>query len=166
MVPFLSGVSFTEGSVRFPTVVVGVVDVALMAFVARRILRDERRALRGCPAGVTLAHSIDSRIAMDYLYPAPLFVRGWSRLLLALSSNTASPHACWIAAAGLCICASSYIRVGHHTPGARIRVDVLALFMAGERRARPILPRGRFALPLLIAVVRVTRHTSISSPRR
>jgi 4-amino-4-deoxy-L-arabinose transferase-like glycosyltransferase len=68
---------FNERSVRLPAVGVGVLNVALMYFVARALFAS---GLFGAVAAAVLlltpAHFIHSRYGMDYIYPLP-FILGW-----------------------------------------------------------------------------------------
>jgi 4-amino-4-deoxy-L-arabinose transferase-like glycosyltransferase len=71
-----------QWAVRLPTVVIGILDIALIFFVARRISGDARWALvTAALLALTPAHYMQSRIAMDYLYPVP-FMLAWLLCLL------------------------------------------------------------------------------------
>jgi len=82
MVIYLAAATMTvlplsEWSVRMPTVAIGVLDVVLMFFVARRYFRDAAfGAIAAALLALSPAHFIHSRYGMDYLYPVP-FVLGW-----------------------------------------------------------------------------------------
>lgn len=81
-VPFLLALPFTQTTVRLPSVFVGVLDVVLLFFVARRLFHSDRWATASAMILLlTPAHFIHSRILMDYLYPVP-FVLGWLLCLL------------------------------------------------------------------------------------
>src|SRR5689334_19644279 len=160
MVPFFWLLHFTEWSVRFPTVVIGVVDVALIAFVARRLFDDERWALVAAALlAVTPSHFIHSRIAMDYVYPVP-FVLAWLLLLLRYLDHR-DLRVLGIATTILGVGVYSYIASTIMMPLYLI-VTLLALYMAGERTLRPYgTATAGFLLPLVVAVVWVARHSSI-----
>jgi 4-amino-4-deoxy-L-arabinose transferase-like glycosyltransferase len=82
MAPFLTVLPLSEAAIRLPSVLVGLVDVVLVYFVARRIFRSDRWALAAAALlALTPSHFIHSRLAMDYLYPVPL-VLAWLLCLL------------------------------------------------------------------------------------
>jgi len=67
----------SEITIRIPPVIIGMIDVLLMYFVARRLFK--RRWLPPVAAGLLLltpAHFIHARLAVDHLYPLP-FVLAW-----------------------------------------------------------------------------------------
>jgi 4-amino-4-deoxy-L-arabinose transferase-like glycosyltransferase len=72
----------SEASIRLPTAIVGIANVLLLFFAARRLLRSELAALLAAALlALTPAHFIHSRMAADYLFPVP-FLLGWLLLLL------------------------------------------------------------------------------------
>jgi 4-amino-4-deoxy-L-arabinose transferase-like glycosyltransferase len=72
----------TEWSVRVPTLLIGLIDIALVYFIAKRVFGSAPPAiLAAVLLMLTPAHFIHSRIAMDYLYPVP-FTLGWLLCLL------------------------------------------------------------------------------------
>ncbi|MGH9384667.1 MAG: ArnT family glycosyltransferase [Vicinamibacterales bacterium] len=79
---FLQVLPFTEWSFRVPTIFVGLLDVLLMYFVARRIFGTDRWALIAAALlAMTPAHFLHSRLAFDFIYPLP-FVLTWLLCLL------------------------------------------------------------------------------------
>lgn len=67
----------SETVVRLPTVMVGLTNIVLMYWVAKRIFKRELLALIAAALlALTPAHLMTSRFAMDYLYPVP-FVLAW-----------------------------------------------------------------------------------------
>src|SRR4029078_9093449 len=73
----------SEVSARLPTVLVGVTDIVLIFFVARRMFKSALLAVASAALlALTPAHFILSRYALDYLYPVP-FVLGWLLCVLA-----------------------------------------------------------------------------------
>ena len=110
MIVYLSAIvlkilPFSEWSVRFPSVIVGTVDVALIYAVGCRIFRDRRYALLAAALlALTPAHFIHSRLQMDYLYPVP-FVLTWLWCLLKFD-DTGEPWLMW--AAGFALGAGFY----------------------------------------------------------
>ena len=78
----------SEQAIRLPTVLVGLVDVVLMFFVARRLFHSDLMAL--CASAflaLSPAHFFYSRLAVDVIYPLP-FVLGWLWLLLRFVEHT------------------------------------------------------------------------------
>jgi Dolichyl-phosphate-mannose-protein mannosyltransferase len=72
----------SEGTIRVPTLCVGVIDVGLMYALVRR--RFAQRWIAVVAAGflaLTPAHFIHSRFAMDYVWPLP-FMLGWLLFLV------------------------------------------------------------------------------------
>jgi len=72
----------TEPSMRLATAIVGLVDVWLIALVARRLFGDRWVALPAVLLALTPAHLIFSRQALDYICPLP-FVLGWLWCLMS-----------------------------------------------------------------------------------
>lgn len=71
-----------EQSLRQPIALLGVANVLLMFFVARRLFRSRAIALLAAAMlAITPAHFLFSRMAADYLCPLP-FVLGWLWLVL------------------------------------------------------------------------------------
>ena len=69
-------------ALRLPSAVIGVGDVVLIYFLARRVLGYHWLSLLAAALlGIAPAHFIHSRLALDYLFPTP-FVLGWAILLL------------------------------------------------------------------------------------
>ena len=73
---------FTEHTLRLVTVFVGIIDVVLIFFVARRLFDNDALALwaAACLA-LTPAHLLYSRVAVDILFGLP-FMLAWLYLLL------------------------------------------------------------------------------------
>ena len=73
----------SERAVRLPTVGIGVLNVVLMFFAARRLFAsDALGALAAVMLALTPAHFLHSRYAMDYMYPVT-FVLAWCLCLAA-----------------------------------------------------------------------------------
>jgi 4-amino-4-deoxy-L-arabinose transferase-like glycosyltransferase len=93
---FLKVLPFADWSVRFPSVIVGAIDVLLIYLVGLRLFRSRAYAwLAAALLALTPAHFIHSRIEMDYLYPVP-FVLGWLWCLLRFD-DTEEPWLMWLA---------------------------------------------------------------------
>ena len=83
MAVVLKVMPLSEITARLPTVIVGLTDIVLIFFIARRMFKSELLALAAAAMLVlTPAHFILSRYALDYLYPVP-FVLGWLLCVLA-----------------------------------------------------------------------------------
>lgn len=77
MAPFLAVLPLSEAAIRLPSVIVGLLDLVLVYFIARRLFDSDRWALGAAALlALTPSHFIHSRMAMDYLYPVP-FVLAW-----------------------------------------------------------------------------------------
>lgn len=97
---------FVEWAIRVPTVLAGVISLAMTYFVGRRLYGDRLSAL---VAAFVLASApaffILSRYALDYTLPVP-FILGWLLCLLIALEGPRSRG--WFAASGLCLGAGWY----------------------------------------------------------
>jgi 4-amino-4-deoxy-L-arabinose transferase-like glycosyltransferase len=138
MIVYLSAIvlkmlPFSEWSVRFPSVVVGTVDVALTYLVASRLLRSWRYGvLAAMFLALTPAHFIHSRLQMDYLYPVP-FVLAWLWCLLKYDES-GNPRLIWACGLLLGIGFYSYIAAVAFMP--LYLVFTWAFLFAKYRRVR------------------------------
>jgi 4-amino-4-deoxy-L-arabinose transferase-like glycosyltransferase len=83
MAAVLKVMPLSEVSARLPSVLVGIADITLIFFVARRMFASQSLALiAAAMLALTPAHFILSRYALDYLYPVP-FLLGWLLCVLA-----------------------------------------------------------------------------------
>ncbi len=148
---FLKVLPFADWSVRFPSVVVGAIDVLLMYFVALRLFRSPAYAwiVAACLA-LTPAHFIHSRLEMDYLYPVP-FVLGWLLCLLRFD-DTEERWLIWLAGLVLGVGFYSYIAAVAFMP-LYLVFTWLYLFAKyrGVRRAH-VAFTAAFCLPLIAFV--------------
>ena len=79
---FLQVLPITEASFRVPTVLVGLLDIVLIYFVARRLFKSDGWAFVAAAfLAMTPAHFLHSRLAFDFIYPLP-FVLTWLWCLL------------------------------------------------------------------------------------
>jgi 4-amino-4-deoxy-L-arabinose transferase-like glycosyltransferase len=79
----LKVVPLSEVAARLPSVLVGLTDIVLMFFIARRMFKREEPALvAAAMLALTPAHFMLSRYALDYLYPVP-FLLGWLLCMLS-----------------------------------------------------------------------------------
>jgi 4-amino-4-deoxy-L-arabinose transferase-like glycosyltransferase len=98
MAAFFTVLPVAEWSVRLPTVLVAMIDIALIATLARRLLGSGRAALlAGALLTLTPSHFIHGRLACDYLYPAPFVLAAFWCLLRFLER----PQRRLLVAAGL-----------------------------------------------------------------
>jgi 4-amino-4-deoxy-L-arabinose transferase-like glycosyltransferase len=100
MAPILAVLPLSDFAVRLPSVLVGLIDVALLYFIAARLFRSDGWALIAAALlALTPSHFIHSRLAMDYLYPVP-FALGW---LLCLQIFLERRETRWLFAATSCL---------------------------------------------------------------
>ena len=84
---FLKVLPLSETSIRLPTVIVGVVDVVLMYLAARQLFnREDVSVAAAGMLALTPAHFLNSRLAVDGLYPLP-FITAWLLCLLAFEKR-------------------------------------------------------------------------------
>ena len=90
----------SEMAIRLPTALVGILDVVLMFFVARRLFSSGWIGVIGAGLlATTPAHFIHARFGLDILYPLP-FVLGW---LLCLSIFLEGNRRAWLIASSVCL---------------------------------------------------------------
>jgi 4-amino-4-deoxy-L-arabinose transferase-like glycosyltransferase len=95
--PFLLVLPVAEWVIRLPSILVAALNVVLLYQVAVRVFHDPRLAwLAAGLLAITPSHYINSRIAMDYVYPLP-FVLGWT-LCLLIYLERRSPRILFLAA--------------------------------------------------------------------
>lgn len=143
---------FSEWSVRFPSAIVGTIDVVLMYLVALRLF-DGRRSyavIAAAMLALTPAHFIHSRLEMDYLYPVP-FVLGWLWCLVKFD-DTGDSRLVWAAGAVLGLGFYSYIAAVAFMP---LYLVFTWVYLAGKRRRvrRELLAvTVAFCVPLIFFV--------------
>ncbi len=146
--PFLKVLPLSEWTVRLPSVVIAVIDVALMYLLAKRLFGRPRPALLAALLlALTPAHFIHGRLAMDYLYPVP-FVLGW---LLCLSIFLERRQE------GMLFAATSLLGLGMYTYIASlimmpVYLGATALAIgrqSGNRRRFVLIAAAGFAWPLV-----------------
>ena len=80
----------TEGTIRIPTAVIGLLDIVLLGIVVRKLMPGRGYALIGAAIlALTPAHFIFSREARDFICLLP-FVLGWLWCFLTLMETNAS----------------------------------------------------------------------------
>jgi 4-amino-4-deoxy-L-arabinose transferase-like glycosyltransferase len=139
-----------ETGVRWPTAIVGTIDVVLMYLVARKLLRQEPLAIvAACLLMMMPAHFIHSRLAMDYLYPVP-FVLGWLLSLLGYLEQPAPRRL---------VAATTLLGIGCYTHSSALIlmpmyliVTCAAVWLEGSRPTRYFVAAAGFVAPLLLLV--------------
>jgi len=156
---FLKVLPLDEQVVRIPSAVIGVIDVLLMFFIARRIFQSERWAFFvAALLALTPAHVIHSRLAMDFIYPVA-FVMAW---LLCLLIYLEGRRLAWlfVATALLGLGFFSYI-ASMITMPLFVLVTLLTLWVTSTRSARPYaVAVAGFLCPLLVLLPWVVYHWS------
>jgi 4-amino-4-deoxy-L-arabinose transferase-like glycosyltransferase len=146
---FLKVLPFSEWSVRFPSVVVGTIDVALIYLVGFRLFRSRPYAVGAAALlALTPAHFIHSRLQMDYLYPVP-FVLLWLWCLLKFD-DTEEPHLLWIAGLSLGVGFYSYIAAVVFMPLYLVFTWLYLFFRYRGFRLAHATTTIAFGLPLLL----------------
>jgi len=147
----------SEAAIRWPSVCLGIADVVLLYFLARRILQRERMAIVAAVLlALTPAHFIHSRVAMDYLYPVP-FVIAWLLCLLTFVERR-QPWLLFAATALLGVGFYSYIAAVVMMPLYFV-LTCLTLFVLRERQTRLYLVAAAgFLLPLLLLIPWFLNH--------
>jgi len=160
MAPFFWVLPVTEWAVRLPSVVIGAVDVVLLYLIARRLFNSERWAIAAAVLlALTPSHFINSRIAMDYLYPVP-FVLTWLLLLLRYLDRP-SQRTLFVAASVLGLGVYSYLASVIMMP-VYLALTWLTLFANGTRAKRPyVISVAGFVWPLALAALWLLRHPAV-----
>ena len=158
--PFLLVLPFTEWVIRLPSVLVAALNVLLIYLVAFRVFRVHRHAwLAAALMAMTPAHFINSRIAMDYVYPLP-FVLGWMLCLLVYLDRR-STNVLFIGGTLLGLGVYSYIASVVMMP-LYLAFTWLMLYLHTDRPLRPsLVAAAGFAWPLLILPVWLYYHPAV-----
>ena len=123
MAAFFAVLPVAEWSVRLPTVLVAIIDIALVAVLARRLLGSGRAALLAAALlTLTPSHFIHGRLACDYLYPVPFVLMAFWCLLCFLER----PLPRMVFAAGLILGIGFYSYIA-----SVVMMPVYALLMCG-----------------------------------
>ncbi|HXI27058.1 MAG TPA: glycosyltransferase family 39 protein [Vicinamibacterales bacterium] len=149
--------AFGEQSLRLPTVLIGLADIALIYAVARRLFGSALWAATAAALlTLTPAHLIFSRQALDYICPLP-FVLGW---LWCLLTALESDRSAWFFAAGLALGLGFYSYIASWvTMPLLLAVTWAAAYLSGHGRARSIVAATLgFALPVAIVVPWLWTH--------
>jgi 4-amino-4-deoxy-L-arabinose transferase-like glycosyltransferase len=154
---FFTILPVSDATLRFPTVVVGAIDIVLIYLVGRRLFKHEATAV--CAAILlilTPAHFIQSRLAMDYVYPVP-FALAWL-LCVLLYLERPSPGRLFIAATCLGLGMFSYIAAVGIMP-VYFLVTIAVVASAGRAGIRQYAAAcAGFVWPMVLAVPFVLAH--------
>ena len=156
---FLKVLPLDEQVVRLPSIAVGLIDVLLMYFIARRIFQTERWAFFvAAILALTPAHVIHSRLAMDFIYPVA-FVMAWL-LCLLIYLDRRRLRWLFLATVLLGIGFFSYI-ASMITMPLLVLVTLLALWTTSTPSVRPYgVAVAGFLCPLLLAMPWLLYHWS------
>jgi 4-amino-4-deoxy-L-arabinose transferase-like glycosyltransferase len=142
----------SEAAIRFPSVLIGTLNVVLLFFVGRELFgRDGLAVVAAAALALAPAHFIHSRMALNVVFPLP-FVELW---LLCLIVAIRRGSEWWSAAAGLVLGLGvySYVAALLMMP-LYLVISLLVLWASGAlstRRAAMLL--GAFGLALVPLVV-------------
>jgi 4-amino-4-deoxy-L-arabinose transferase-like glycosyltransferase len=159
---FLKVLPFSESMVRLPSVIVGLVDIVLMYFIAIRLF--DRRWLAVLTAvllALTPAHFIQSRIAMDYIYPVP-FTLAWLLCLLVFLERR-NPRMLFLATSFLGIGVYSYIASVVMMPVYLVCTWLVLMRTTTDRLRHCLIAAAGFAWPLIILPLWLAYHPQVVS---
>ena len=143
-------------ALRAPTAVVGAVNVVLLYFIARRLrLGPTLSLIAGALLAIAPAHFIHSRMAVDYLFPAP-FVLGWCLLLLRFL-DTGSHRTLFAATTMLGLGVYSYIAAVALMP-LFVALTILVLWLEGRGLRSIAIAIAGFAWVLIPAAWFIAAH--------
>jgi 4-amino-4-deoxy-L-arabinose transferase-like glycosyltransferase len=142
---------------RLPSAIIGVLDVWLIYFVARRLFADRVSAtLAAVLLALSPAHFIFSRQALDYICPLP-FVLAWLWCVVA-ASETGSVRMSLASGVILGLGFYSYIASWATMP-LLLLITWGALYRSVPSPGRPVLAATiGFALPVLVAMAWLAIH--------
>ncbi len=148
-----------EWSIRAPTALVGVANIALTYLAGRRLLGDRRWGLVAALAiACAPAHFMLSRYAVDYIYPIPFALTWLLCLLIAVEPGRSRG---WFVAAGLILGAGwySYISAILLMPLLTVLTLVFVVMKRRTWRDAAAVAAG-FGLPLIPFVAWWVAHPS------
>jgi len=157
---FLTVLPFTETAIRLPSVAIGVIDVVLLYFVARRLLRHTGwAAIAAVLLALTPAHFIQARMAVDPIYPLP-FVLAW---LLCLAAFLDGEGTNWLVGAGLALGVGMFSYVGAWVMmPIYLALTCVVVARASTKPAKSIaMVCSGVALPLAASVPFLVRHPEV-----
>jgi 4-amino-4-deoxy-L-arabinose transferase-like glycosyltransferase len=147
----------SESAIRLPSTIIGIVDVVLIYFIAKRMFTSEwLPAVAAGLLALTPAHFIHSRLAVDHLYPVP-FMLAWLLCLLVYEAK----GRLGVLFAGTCLLGIgvySYLAAMVMMPVYFVVTCVVLLHM-GQRAPKPyVVALAGFVLPLLPLVPWYATH--------
>jgi 4-amino-4-deoxy-L-arabinose transferase-like glycosyltransferase len=149
----------SEVSARLPSVMVGLADILLIFFIARRMFRCDWLAMAAAGMlALTPAHFILSRYALDYLYPLP-FLLGWLLCVLAYLEH-GRLRTLFAATLVLGIGFYSYIAAVLMAPLYLLFTAALLFHARKPARAYAVAAAG-FAVPLVMLVPWLMAHPTV-----
>jgi 4-amino-4-deoxy-L-arabinose transferase-like glycosyltransferase len=156
MAGVLKVLPLSEVSARLPSVIVGLTDIVLIFFIARRMFGNDWFAmLTASVLALTPAHFILSRYALDYLYPLP-FLLGW---LLGVVTYLQTGRLRTLFVAGLVLGIGFYSYISAVLLAPVFLVITAGLLFHARKPARDYAALGiGFALPLLMLVPWLVAH--------
>jgi len=150
---------FSEGTIRLPMAIAGVVDVLLVYFIAQLLFeRDLFAVIASVLMALTPAHLIFSRLAMDFEMPLP-FVLAWL-LCLLMYLRRGDARALFAAGLFLGIGLYSYIAAMALMP-MYAALSCVVLFLRRERLNRYGILAAGVMLPALVCVPFLMRHPAV-----
>jgi 4-amino-4-deoxy-L-arabinose transferase-like glycosyltransferase len=159
MATVLQVAPLSEGAIRLPMAIAGVVNVVLIYLVGRQLFGRELLAIAAAVMlAVTPAHFMYSRYAMDFQAPLP-FVLGW---LLCLVTYVKMPSARLLFAAGVVLGAGiySYIAAVALMP-LYLLLTCIVLLLRRERVSRYAILAAGFVLPVLLTIPVLLNHPTL-----
>jgi hypothetical protein len=149
----------SDVAVRLPNAFLGVVDVCLMFFVARRVSASEWLGVAAAAMlAITPAHFINSRISTDCLYPVT-FILAWLLLLLRYIEKPTTARVMAVTAT-LGIGIYAYIASVIMMP-IYLVMTLAVLRAAGSSRRDMTAAAAAFALMLIPGVAFVLLHPDV-----
>ena len=149
----------SEGAIRLPMAIAGVVNVVLIYLVGRQLFGRELLAVAAAVMlALTPVHFMYSRYAMDFQAPLP-FVLGW---LLCVMTYLKTPNPRLLFAAGLMLGVGiySYIAAVALMP-LYLVLTCIVLALRHERASRYAILAAGFALPLLPSIPVLLNHPTL-----
>ncbi len=145
----LSVAPLSDAAIRFPTVLVGTLNVVLTFYLARALLQSLAWAtVAAVLLMLTPAHFIHSRVAMDYVYPLP-FLLGWALWMVRFLDSRATRDVL-IACSCLGLAFFSYIAGTALAPMYLLFTAALLASLNACRLVQAAI--GAFALPIIAAL--------------
>jgi 4-amino-4-deoxy-L-arabinose transferase-like glycosyltransferase len=149
----------SEGTIRLPMALSGIVDVVLVYFIGRLLF--ERRIVAIAAAALLAlspAHFINSRVAMDFQAPLP-FVLGWLLCVLMYLRRRSSG---WLFSAGLLLGLGlfTYIAADMLMPIYALLTGVV-LYQQREAARRYLALAAGFIIPASIALPFLWFHPTV-----